>query len=96
MDVLLYTWSACSFCARARALLAEADIAFREEVLDERRALLRRLQQSSGYRTVPLVMIDGELIGGLPELEALIEARRGTGPRSDRPGLDPDTETRGS
>jgi len=70
MDVVLFTWDKCSFCERGRHLLDAWGKAWREESLDGRRELLRRLQASSGHRTVPLLMVDGEILGGLPELEA--------------------------
>ena len=74
MRAILYTWSKCSFCARARTLLEERGIAFREVVLDERKDELRRLQESFGARTMPLVLLDGEPLAGLEALERALEA----------------------
>ncbi|HEX6886129.1 MAG TPA: glutaredoxin [Planctomycetota bacterium] len=74
MRAILYTWSKCSFCARARRLLEERGIAFREVVLDERKDELRRLQESFGARTMPLVLLDGEPLAGLEALERALEA----------------------
>ena len=71
MRALLYTWSHCSFCARAREILERHGIEYREEVLDGRKAELRRLQRLFGKRTVPLLVLDGERVGGLEELEEL-------------------------
>ena len=71
MHVVLYTYSTCSFCARAKALLDEHGVRFDERSLDGDRKTIARLEGLFGQRTMPYVMIDGEPIGGLKELERL-------------------------
>lgn len=71
MHVQLYTYSTCSHCARARELLDARGIEYREESLDGNRDLLARLRQLFGKSTMPFVLIDGEPVGGLVELEEL-------------------------
>jgi glutaredoxin 3 len=71
---IVYTWSSCGFCRRAKELLEREGVAYREVVLDERKDELRRLQAAFGRRTVPLILLDGEMLGGLEELEALSRA----------------------
>ncbi len=71
MHTLLYTWTHCSFCTRAKALLERCGVEYDERVLDDDRATLRKLQARFGKRTMPFVFIDGEAVGGLAELEAL-------------------------
>jgi len=71
LRAILYSWSACSFCARARALLEREGVSYREVLLDDRKEELRRLQAHFGRRTVPLILLDGEPLGGLEELERL-------------------------
>jgi len=71
MHAVLYTWPACSFCARARSLLAERAIDTTERVL-ETRAELDHLQRAFGARTLPLVVLDGEPLAGLEALEAAL------------------------
>ena len=73
MDVTLYTWSACSHCARARALLAERGVAFREEPLDERRDLRRDLAARLGRADMPFALVDGELLGGVDDLRRRLD-----------------------
>jgi len=75
MRALLYTWSTCSFCQRAKELLDRHGVSWDERVLDGDRALAQRLAQRFGQATMPYVLLDGELLGGLRELEEL--ARRG-------------------
>jgi glutaredoxin 3 len=67
-DVLVYSTDPCSFCARAKDLLAKRGIAYQEINLakdpDGRTALLER----TGMLSFPQVIIDGELLGGFREL----------------------------
>lgn len=74
MHVLLYTWSTCSFCARAKELLAARGVAYDEQSLDGDRARRDRLAGLFGKPTMPYVMVDGEPVGGLPELERMLAA----------------------
>lgn len=76
MHVQLFTWSTCSFCERARVLLEAADVPFTEQPLDGDRAAAERLAEWFGRRTMPFVLVDGEPLGGLEELEAWL-ARQG-------------------
>lgn len=73
MRAVVYTWSHCSFCRRAKALLAASDIEFDEVVLDGKKDELRRMQDLFGARTLPLVLLDGERLAGLAALEAALE-----------------------
>jgi glutaredoxin 3 len=75
---VVYTWSHCSFCRRAKELLAAKGIAFDEVLLDGKKDELRRMQDLFGARTLPLVLLDGERLAGLAALEAALA------------GIDPD------
>lgn len=72
LRAIVYTWSSCSFCARAKALLTAKAIDYREVLLDGRKDELRRLQDTFGARTLPLVLLDGELVAGLEALETAL------------------------
>jgi len=69
---IVYTWSSCSFCRRAKELLERHGIAYREVVLDGKKDELRRLQDAFGARTMPLVLLDGERLAGLEALERAV------------------------
>lgn len=73
MRAIVYTWSSCSFCARAKELLARAGIPYREVLLDGKKDELRRLQDVFGARTLPLVLLDGERLAGLAALEQALD-----------------------
>lgn len=74
LRAIVYTWSSCSFCTRAKALLAAKSIDYREVLLDGKKDDLRRLQETFGARTLPLVLLDGELVAGLEALETALAA----------------------
>lgn len=70
--VQVYLTSSCPFCIAARELLEARGIDFEPIVLDnhpDRRALTASILP--GHRTVPLIVIDGDPIGGYQELLAL-------------------------
>jgi len=72
LRAIVYTWSSCALCARAKQLLAARSIAFREVILDGRREDLQRLQETCGTRALPLILLDGELVAGLTALESAL------------------------
>jgi glutaredoxin 3 len=74
-EVTVYTTNYCPFCTRAKSLLTQKGIAFREIDVSgdpaERESLVER---TGGRRTVPQIFIEGEPIGGYEELAALDRA----------------------
>ncbi len=71
--ITLYTTSWCSACVRAKALLEARELEFDEIDLDGDPSFRERVHALSGRFTVPLILIDGEPVGGYREL-ALLEA----------------------
>lgn len=69
--VKMYTWGACPFCIRAKALLSSKSIPFEEINLDGKDQELQELRQRTGQRTVPQIFIGDKLIGGFTDLAAL-------------------------
>lgn len=74
MRAIVYTWSSCSFCRRAKELLGAHGVPFREVLLDGKKDELRTLQDLFGARTLPLVLLDGEKLAGLEALERALGA----------------------
>lgn len=68
-EVEIYTTAVCPYCIAAKRLLKEQGVEFTEHGLDfkpgERRELSEKLD---GWRTVPMVFVDGRFIGGYTEL----------------------------
>jgi glutaredoxin 3 len=71
MEITLYTSSTCPFCIRAKALLDSKGLAYTEHIMDTRQDELAKVKAEYGHGTVPLILIDGKLIGGASELGAL-------------------------
>lgn len=67
--VTVYSTATCPICVRAKNLLTKLGIAYDEVRVDidikgrEQMAII-----SNGARTVPQIVIDGELVGGFSEL----------------------------
>ena len=69
--IVLYTTEWCGYCIRARALLDSLGLAYEREPLDDDPRFRQRVYDLGRQWTVPLVVIDGEPIGGYDELAAL-------------------------
>lgn len=69
--IILYTTQWCGYCVRAKGLLDARDLAYEEVSLDDDPGFRQRVFDLGHQRTVPLVTIDGEPIGGYDELAAL-------------------------
>ncbi len=73
--VVLYTTPTCPYCIGAKRLLAERSVPYREvDVSDP--ALRAKIRAQYDWPTVPVVIANGEVIGGFSELSAL-DAERG-------------------
>ena len=68
----IYTWRFCPFCLRAKALLNEKGVQFKEYSIDgDNDARTKMSERAGGRRTVPQIFINGESIGGCDELYEL-------------------------
>lgn len=62
-DIVLFTKPGCSYCAKAKSLLAERGWAY-----DELASSPRNLRAVSGKSSTPQIFIDGVYVGGTDEL----------------------------
>jgi glutaredoxin 3 len=70
--VKVYSTGTCPYCEKAKNLLRKLNIPFEEVRIDLDRARLREfVEETSGARTVPQIIIDGRCIGGFSELTEL-------------------------
>ena len=68
---IVYTTQVCPYCQSAKRLLQDKGIAFEEIALDDKPDLRMELSQKfNGWRTVPMIVLNGEFIGGYTELTA--------------------------
>lgn len=73
--VVVYSTSYCGYCRRAEDLLRHLGIAFESiDVTDDAPARAELVERAGGRRTVPVIFIDGEPIGGYDELAAMVRA----------------------
>ena len=71
-DVEIYSSMCCSFCTRAKELLADKGIPFTEfDISADAQKLREMLERSGGRRTVPQIFIAGRHVGGWTELAGL-------------------------
>ena len=69
--VIVYTKDPCPYCVRAINLLNDKGIAFEEIDLTSKPEEIERLKKETGWRTVPMIMINDKLVGGYTDLKAL-------------------------
>jgi glutaredoxin 3 len=74
MQAELYVWSYCPHCQAALALLDQRGIPYEKHVMDGKDAELAEAKKRYGHNTVPIVLIDGEFIGGADSLRDLDSA----------------------
>jgi len=71
--VVVYSTTHCGFCRRAEDLLRRQGIAF--DIIDvthDRRARTMLVERSNGRRTVPVIFVDDQPIGGYRELALMV------------------------
>ena len=67
-DVLLYTTSWRPFCRRAKTLLKEKGVKWKELDIEADRDHRQAMTQASGRNTVPQIFINGTHVGGFDDL----------------------------
>lgn len=70
-EITLYSAGYCGFCRRAKALLSEKGVSWKEIEVDHDPALRLEMVERSGQRTVPQIWIGEQHIGGFDDLYAL-------------------------
>lgn len=73
MDIEIISTKACAYCRLAKKELADANIPYRETLLDtpEQKSAFRR----AGFTTVPQVYVNNAHIGGYEDLHAWLRKR---------------------
>src|SRR3954469_6870634 len=67
-SILVYSTDPCSFCSRAKELLARRGYAYEEINLSKDRAGGAELVEKTGMFSFPQIVINGEVLGGFREL----------------------------
>lgn len=73
--VIVYSTTYCGFCRRAEELLRRTGVPFETiDVTDDAQARAELVERAGGRRTVPVIFVDGEAIGGYQELAVMVRA----------------------
>ena len=67
-DVLLYITNCCPFCRRAKMLLEEKGVQWKELDIEADPVHRQAMTEASGRNTVPQIFINGTHVGGSDEL----------------------------
>lgn len=71
-QVEIYTWSSCPFCIRAKALLNQKNVDFKEYVIDgDEMARADMADRANGQRSLPQIFINDQHVGGCDQLYEL-------------------------
>lgn len=70
-NVEIYTSPTCGFCIAAKKLLDDKQIAFNETDVANNQALRNELIEKTGHRTVPIIFVKGQFVGGYDDLHAI-------------------------
>ena len=70
--VTVYSTAGCPICVKAKSMLDKWQIAYDEVMIDQDNAAMREFAEvTRNARTVPQIVIDGQVIGGFSELTEL-------------------------
>lgn len=69
--VVIYTKDPCPFCTRAINFLNSRDIPFEEVDLTGNQPEMDRMKSETGWATMPIILINNDLVGGYTDLVAL-------------------------
>jgi glutaredoxin 3 len=72
MKAIVWSKYHCPYCDQAKALLGQREIPFEEKKIGDGYTKEELLEAIPSARTVPQIIIDGELIGGFNELKQFL------------------------
>jgi glutaredoxin 3 len=71
--VVVYSTRHCGFCRRAEDLLRREGVAFAViDVTHDRHARATLIERTNGRRSVPVIFVDDQPIGGYQELAGMV------------------------
>ncbi len=71
-EIIIYTTPICPYCVRAKQLLANKEVEYKEIDISADMSLRdEMIEKSGGKRTVPQIFINNNYIGGFDDLSAL-------------------------
>jgi glutaredoxin 3 len=73
MQVVVWSKYNCHFCDQAKALLTQKNIKFEERKIGDGWTKEELLETVPTARTLPQIIIDGNVVGGFNELKKMFE-----------------------
>ena len=73
MKAVVWSKPACPYCDQAKALLKMKEIEYEEKIIGDGYLKEDLLEAVPGARSVPQIVLDGELVGGFQELKKRLE-----------------------
>jgi glutaredoxin 3 len=70
-EIVVYKKNPCPFCDRAINLLNGKDLKYQVVDLTGKEDEILKLKEKWGWQTVPIIVINGKLVGGYTDLRAL-------------------------
>ncbi|MCB0343066.1 MAG: glutaredoxin 3 [Pseudobdellovibrionaceae bacterium] len=70
-NVVIYSADWCPFCVRAKRLLEQKGVKYKEVNVDQHPGERQRIMTQTGMRTIPQIFINDEFIGGYTDLAAI-------------------------
>lgn len=70
-NVVIYTFSTCPYCIRAKELLKSKEVSFTEIDITNKRDELNKLKEKTNCSTVPQIFVNDKFIGGCDDIMAL-------------------------
>lgn len=70
-EVVIYTFGTCPYCIRAKRLLTNKGVDFKEIDITNQRDKLNELENKTNCSTVPQIFVDNKFIGGCDDIIAL-------------------------
>ncbi len=71
--VLMYKKNPCPYCDRAIQFLENRSIPYDVIDLTDKPEEIEKIKNETGWRTVPIILINGKLVGGYTDLKTLDE-----------------------
>ncbi|MFT7581700.1 MAG: glutaredoxin 3 [Myxococcota bacterium] len=68
--VEMYTTQYCGYCINAKRVLQRDGIDFVDHDVGRDRSLRQKIAGETGWRTVPMIFVDGKFVGGYTEMMA--------------------------
>ena len=73
-DVTIYTTATCPYCLAAKQLITSLGASYEEISFDDDPQLRLRLSERYSWRSVPMILVNSELVGGFDDLMKLHQA----------------------